>query len=133
MLCFWVIMKDDPQIVARVLELLQQWGWETGYKKLEVELQANGEGESEARHFFLGWMAAERGSYEQAIHNFEALAQVVPLAAWALIGQAFVAMRRKDLPLAQRLIDRCSQKVEIGEDMLRATIDHLQGSVLYHQ
>ena len=32
-------MKNDSSIVDRVLSLLRQYGWETGYKKLEAQLR----------------------------------------------------------------------------------------------
>jgi len=128
-------MNDDPEIVDRVLALLRQWGWETGYKKLQVELRADNQNDELARQFFLGWMAAERGSHEEAVRHFRAIAQVPPLAGWALVGQAFVATRQKGdgLQLAQQLLDEASLSIEPGETMLQATIDHLRGTILFNQ
>jgi tetratricopeptide (TPR) repeat protein len=126
-------MQDDPQIIEKVLSLLRQYGWEIGYKKLEAELQAaddkNGRGVGE---LFLGWMAAERGEYKEAVARFDALSQIPRLAAWAILGQAFVAQRQKDFGLFRRLLNQANEQA--GDDkFLHATIAHLRATSLYHE
>jgi class 3 adenylate cyclase len=127
-------MPSDSKIVEDVLSLLRHYGWEIRYKKLEAELQAaDDESGRAARELFLGWMAAERGSYEAAIRHFEAVGQMPSLAGWALVGQPFVAMRRTDFRLAHQLLDDASRRGDSADASLRATIAHLRGSVLYHE
>src|SRR5215831_11822195 len=82
-----VTMPSNPKIVEDVLHLLRHYGWETGYKKLEAELQAtDDESGRAARELFLGWMAAERGSDDEAVRHFAAVGQMLSLAGWALAG-----------------------------------------------
>jgi class 3 adenylate cyclase/uncharacterized protein HemY len=126
-------MPSDPNIVEAVMNLLRHYGWETGYKKLEAELQAtDDESGRAARELFLGWMAAERGSDDEAVRHFAAVGQMPSLAGWALVGQSFVAMRHKDFRRAHQLLDEASRG-DSADATLRATIAHLRGSVLYHE
>jgi len=126
-------MPSNSKIVEDVLNLLQHYGWETGYKKLEAELQATDDERGRAaRELFLGWMAAERGSDDEAIRHFAAVGQMPSLAGWALVGQSFVAMRRKDFRRAHQLLDEASRG-DSADATRQATIAHLRGSVLYHE
>ena len=126
-------MPNDPTIVEDVLRLLQLYGWETGYKKLEAALQAaDDESGRAARELFLGWMAAERGSTDEALRHFATVGQMPSLLGWALAGQAFVAMRQKDFTRAHQLLDEAA--CDDSADAIRqATIAHLRGSVLFHE
>jgi class 3 adenylate cyclase len=127
-------MKNDSSIVERVLSLLRQYGWETGYKKLEAQLRAEGRADdgNEVREFFLGWMAAERGNFTEAIRQFRAAAEVPPLVGWALLGEAFVALRGKAHSDAMRLLAEARNHCT-DDPQLLATIFHVEGASLFHQ
>src|SRR4051794_8265189 len=93
-------------VVARILGLLEQYGWEQGARTLDEQLQqADDEAGRGAQEFFQGWLAAERGDQETALRLLRALEDRAPLAGWARAGQAFVALRTKDFRTAHRLLD----------------------------
>ena len=107
-------MRNDPEIVERVLALLRQYGWETGSKKLREETEATGDKQKqETLQFFAGWMAAERGAYPEAVQHFEECKQVPTLAAWACFGQAFLAMRRHDYRRAYELLQETEGRPDV--------------------
>jgi class 3 adenylate cyclase/uncharacterized protein HemY len=131
-------MPDVPNADQRVLALLQQYGWETGYKKLEAALRGGagsdngGSSEREVSQFFLGWMAAERGDYDGAIRQFHSARALPLMAGWALLGEAFVAMRQKDFARTHILLGEARQRAA-DDVQLRATIAHVEGATRYHQ
>lgn len=128
-------MEDNANVVDRVLALLRQHGWEMGYKKLEGEIRA-GSGQTQdqqvVREFFLGWMAAERGNYPDAVHQFHAVRAVSRMAGWALLGEAFVFLRQKDFTTSHRLLGEARHYCN-DDTQLQATIAHVEGATLYHE
>ena len=127
-------MNNDSSIVEFVLSLLREYGWEIGHKKLEAHLSAEGQSHdgSEVGDFFLGWMAAERGNFAEAARKFRASARIPKLGGWALLGEAFVALRGKELPLAARLLAE-ARKHCVDDPQLLATICHVEGASLFHR
>src|SRR4051812_33255568 len=92
-------MRNDLAVVTHIRSLLQQYGWETGLKKLQAEIEAADDpGLRDNLRFFAGWMAAERGASEEADEHFDQSLQVEALQGWALFGQAFLALRRHENP-----------------------------------
>jgi class 3 adenylate cyclase len=126
-------MSPEPDLVPRVLALLQRYGWEEGYKNLRAELRASGRRSQDAEEFFLGWMAAERGTHEEALRHFDAVAQVPALRGWARAGAAFVALRQKDFRQAHALLDEAGVSADPGDELLGATRLHLRGAVAFHE
>jgi class 3 adenylate cyclase len=127
-------MNPAAPVVEKVLTLLRQYGWEVGARKLEEEVQAAGQGgEGEAREFFAGWLAAERGNHDDAARHFQAVAGVPALAGWVAVGQAFLALRRKDFRAAHRFLDDGDRPTDADDPILQATRAHVRGSILFHE
>jgi hypothetical protein len=128
-------VHNDPETVNLVLSLLRQYGWETGYKKLREAIESNADpNRQDALQFFAGWVAAERGAYEEAERSFEECKQMPALAAWAAFGQAFLAMRRHNYPRARALLDECGSLADgAGDNALRGAVEHLRGTVCFHE
>jgi class 3 adenylate cyclase len=127
-------MRADPKIAQKVLSLLRAWGWETGLEKLKATIDDTDHDESAELHFFIGWMAGERGAYEEALEQFQVLEGMPEWKPWALIGQAFIAMRQTDYQRAHRLLDEATEEGHPQDDaVLRATIAHGRGAVFYHE
>ena len=86
-----------------------------------------------ALSFLVGWLAGERGEHAEAQAQFQSVAQIPALASWALVGQAFIALREKDYERAHQLLDGAVTKDNTGSAMLLATATHCRGAVYYHQ
>jgi class 3 adenylate cyclase/uncharacterized protein HemY len=126
-------MTQDPEVVQQVLALLRQWGWETGYKKLQAQLMPAEDARwREVQEFFLGWMAGERGEHAEALAHFDRLADVPSLAGWALLGQAFVRLRTQETREAERLLTE-AERLGGDDTMLAASVLHARGRLTYRQ
>jgi class 3 adenylate cyclase len=128
-------MTNDPEIVDTVLCLLRQYGWEMGLLKLEAAIQATPDPKKqEGLQFFTGWMAAERGAYEDAHRWFEECKALPKLAAWALFGQAFLAMRQHVYDRFHELLTEAERQPSAANDQaLRASIEHVRGARFFHE
>jgi class 3 adenylate cyclase/uncharacterized protein HemY len=127
-------MNADRNIADKALTLLREWGWETGLTRLKEEIAATEDEQSRAAlSFLVGWLAGERGAHAEAQAQFQAVAQMPALAGWALVGQAFIALREKDYERAHQLLDGAAIKDNTGNAMLLATATHCRGAVYYHQ
>jgi len=125
-------MKNEPAIVARVLSMLRQYGWETGLKKLRAEIAATDDPQAkDTLQFFTGWMAAEQGEHKEARAFFVELRNVAELGAWALFGLAFVAMRETDYRACEQLLNE-AEAVANDDSDLRGAIAHLRGANAFH-
>src|SRR6185369_17348545 len=94
------------KIIKRVLELLREYGWETGIAKLRAELAASeteDEEEMGELHLFVGWMAGERGLHKEALKQMRLVKQLQHLKAWGSVGQAFVMLRKNDYKNTHKL------------------------------
>jgi hypothetical protein len=104
-------MNADRNIADKALTLLREWGWETGLTRLKEEIAATEDEQSRAAlSFLVGWLAGERGAHAEAQAQFQAVAQMPALAGWALVGQAFIALREKDYERAHQLLDGAAIK-----------------------
>lgn len=128
-------MKNDPEVVERVLSKLRQYGWDLGLTKLREEIAATPDKtDQETLRFFSGWLAAERGAYSEALQLFRECAEVESLAGWVVFGQAFLEMRRNDYPCARQCLIDASRLAGEGKDpLLLAAIEHLHGAILFRQ
>jgi class 3 adenylate cyclase len=126
-------MKNDPAIVDRVLSLLRQYGWEAGLRRLHLEIDAMADPQGkDSLQFFTAWMAAERGAHPEAGQLFEASEQVASLEAWALFGQAFLALRQHDFERGDELLRQSEQRADPEDPALQAAIEHLRGANFFH-
>jgi class 3 adenylate cyclase len=120
------------EIIKRVLELLREWGWHTGIEKLKAEMAAaESEDQRAMLQLFVGWIAGERGFHAEALKQMRALRQLPRVEAWALVGQAFVMLRKNDYKNTHKLLDRASKTAK--DPILQASIAHCRGSAYYHQ
>jgi class 3 adenylate cyclase len=128
-------MERDPDIFRRLLDILREYGgWETALRRLEAEIQTAPDPDKRALlQQFRGWMAAERGEFDEAIHQLQQTEQVPSLAGWAVYGQAFVAHRRKAFAQAHQLLDRAVRLADSTDTALRARIALLRGTVFFHE
>src|SRR5205807_588009 len=55
------------------------------------------------------------------------------MAPWALVGQAFVALRQKQYSQALDFVRQAERASQSPDRILEATIMHLRGAVAYHQ
>ncbi len=122
----------DPRAAQDVLALLREWGWERALAKIKTDI-ATAEGpRKEALRVLLGWLAGERGHYDEAAGHFRAAESAPGLSGWALAGQAVVALRERRLSAAHELLDRVAP-TSAGDAGLRATVAHLRGAVALHE
>ncbi len=125
-------MNEQPAIVDCVLELLRQWGWEAGLVKLRERIsRSDNDCDRQMLQHFIGWMAAERGDFDEATAQFNELVAIPQLAGWAWIGLAFVAMRSRDFGAARNALDQV-QTMATGDDRLLATLRLMQGTTMFH-
>jgi tetratricopeptide (TPR) repeat protein len=127
-------MNDDRKIADKALTLLREWGWEMGLSRLKEEIAATEDEQNKAAlSFLVGRLAGERGEYAEAEAQFQSLAEMPALAAWALVGRAFIVLREKDYERAHQLLDRAATKDNTDNAMLLATATHCRGAVYFHQ
>ena len=127
-------MLDDSAAVRRALALLHQWGWETGLKRLQAEMEAAPDEEQrQALVHFVGWMALERSEYDEALRQFDELAGNPALAGWALVGQACVKFWQVDYTAAHELLNLAAEAADARDAVLHGTIAHIRGTVCFHQ
>ncbi len=126
-------VEHDPNVVKRVLELLQQWGWESGLGRIQESIgEAETELERQTLEHFVGWMAAERGDYAEAIRRFTELKQIPELTGWASLGLAFVAMRSRQMPAAWQWMEQ-TESSAAADVSLAGALQRLKGTALFHQ
>jgi class 3 adenylate cyclase/Tfp pilus assembly protein PilF len=124
-------MINQPETGDKVLSLLRQYGWEMGLQKLREEIGATPD--AEARNnllFFAGWMAAERGAYDEARALLQDAGETPSARKWACFVQAFLAMRQQQFAEAERLLDSIEPEAE--STLLRAAVAHIRGAVAFH-
>jgi class 3 adenylate cyclase len=122
------------EIIKRVLELLREWGWDTGIEKLRAELDlTENEEERVVLQFFVGWMAGERGFHAEALKQMRAVKQLPQLKAWSLVGQAFVMLRQSAFKTVHKLLDEALKVGQAKDPVLQALIAHCRGATYYHQ
>jgi tetratricopeptide (TPR) repeat protein len=122
----------DPRLDAEALGLLRQWGWQAGLERLKATIQGADAARAAGLRLVLGWQAAERGRYAEALENLRALEAGSALAGWALVGQALAALRERDYPLARSLLARAGQ-ADPQDAILGATIAHHRGTLAHHE
>ena len=127
-------MQVESAIAERILRLLHEWGWETGLEKLRSEIRETDDKDERASlQYLLGWLASERGAHATGFENFEALTVMPDLKAWALLGQAFIALREGSYVSAHEKLNRALAEGNREDPIFLATATHLRGSIYYHQ
>jgi tetratricopeptide (TPR) repeat protein len=125
---------NDPRVAAEVLRLLRDWGWETGLTRLKATIAgADKESDRAPLQVLLGWLAGERGHYDEALAHFAPVESVPALAGWALTGRALMVLRERDFLGARALLGRAAAVAEPSDSALLATISHGRGTVAYHE
>src|SRR5262249_36745103 len=128
------VPQHEPRIVEDTLSLLRRWGWEKGLEKVRAQLASTvDDAQRTTLQFFLGWMAGERGRHEEALTRFREVEQLPALTAWALVGQAFLLHRQHNHEQVLALLEQASAQAAANDAVLRATIAHLRGTVLFHR
>lgn len=126
-------MPQDAEVIERLLNLLHEWGWEAGFRRLKEEIESTADpGRRAEMQQFLGWIAAERGHHEQALDYLQQVEQVPELKGWSLYGQAFVANRRKEFTLAHAKLDQAAKHAD-GDPTLQARLALVRGSAFFSQ
>src|SRR4051794_26202828 len=125
----------NPQdIFERLLRMLREYGWETGPQKLEAEIEVtSGEDKRALLEQVRGWIAAERGEYDEAVRRLQQNEQVPLLAGWAVYGLAFVALRRKEFKHTHELLDRAMRLADPTDNPLLARIAVARGMAWFHE
>jgi tetratricopeptide (TPR) repeat protein len=124
---------NDPRAAEDAHRLLREWGWEMGLRKLKAAAeQAGDEARRAALRVLVGWLAGERGQYEEARPYLEADGAAAHLAGWALAGLALVALRERHWEECRALMERA---LAAGREdaALRATVAHLRGTLAHHE
>ncbi|HYT94729.1 MAG TPA: tetratricopeptide repeat protein, partial [Gemmataceae bacterium] len=120
----------DPRAADGALQMLREWGWEQGLERLKRDTDAAAEpGRRAALQILTGWLAAERGHDDEALAPLRAAASWPALAAWALAGEAFLALRRKRYRDSQDLLRRAASAADAHDTVLSATLAHLRGTL----
>lgn len=124
-------MSEDPgeEHDLGILAFLQKYGWEIDTRQLDSI--AADDHEKERFKTLLSWMVAERGNYDRAEVELNALANTPELRGWAQLGLAFTAMRSRELAEATKWLDRAEQNAE-GDDVLLSSVLRIQGTTNYH-
>jgi class 3 adenylate cyclase len=78
----------------------------------------------------LAWQDAEHGWHQQAQEQLQEVATQPALRAWALVGQAFVALARHDAPRALELLEEVSLEGH-SDPILRGAVAHARGVAFY--
>ncbi|HWP45349.1 MAG TPA: tetratricopeptide repeat protein [Blastocatellia bacterium] len=127
-------MNPKPEIAEKVLSLLRKWGWEKGLDRLKAEIRSTKDQNRRApMHIYVAWMSGERGASEEAAVQFGSIQQYPALAGWALISQAFIAIRKGEYAQSRELINKAMAQGDTTDTVLRATIHHCYGSALYRE
>lgn len=97
------LAASAPGVAEQALALLRGWGWQKGSEKLKTELTPAAP--SEATQLLLRWLGGDATCHAEAIERFRLDAQHPALAAWALLGQTFVALRAYDFARAEERLE----------------------------
>jgi class 3 adenylate cyclase/tetratricopeptide (TPR) repeat protein len=127
-------MIPDQQIVKKVLTLLREKRWEYGAKELMGKIEDYGQTDERCKvQFMLGWLAAERGFYEEALSKFHSLRKSSRWVSWALAGEGFVALRRREYAETHKILDMAEKQGTLEDNNLHAIIAHCRGALFYHE
>jgi class 3 adenylate cyclase/tetratricopeptide (TPR) repeat protein len=118
-------------VVEEVLRLLRTWGWEQALARLKAgpAPALTGEG-AVAYRLLLAWLGGEGKYHAEATERLRSLGQFSALAAWALLGRAFVCVRAWDLPHAEELIRQAEPLADPADNALAGSIANLRGFLL---
>jgi class 3 adenylate cyclase len=125
---------SDPLIIDEVLRLLRQLGWEAGMTRLRERILVTEDARQRAAlQMLAGWLATERGGHPEGVEFFAAARASPDLKAWALVGEAFAAYRDSQFQRAEELLDAAARLGHPEDAVLRATLAHYRGALLYKQ
>lgn len=127
--------QTDPGVVEEVLVLMRERGWEEGMAQLRALIKsAPDDRQRGILQLYAGWLAAERGLEAEGAKQFAAAAAAAPdLQAWALVGQAFLALKAQEFPRVFSLLDAADGRRRLEDKVLRASLSHCRGAALNRQ
>jgi tetratricopeptide (TPR) repeat protein len=124
----------DPRAADDGLPLLRQWGWERGLELLNQEIRESKDPSRQATlRLLVGWLAGERGRYDEARRHLRELAVWPRLAGWALAEEALMALREKDHEAARGLLRRAAAAADAADKALNAALAHGRGTLALQQ
>jgi class 3 adenylate cyclase len=119
----------EPRVAEEVLELLRVWGWDEALRKLDERIRlTEDERERGLLRLTAGILRGQLGRHIEAIAHYREAARLPELEAWAAVGEAFVAYRRKDIARASELLAR-AETGDPRDVALAATCAHLRGTI----
>jgi class 3 adenylate cyclase len=125
---------SDPRVAEEVLALLHQRGWDEGLVQIRERIKsASDDRQRGLLQLYAGWLAAERGAQAEGAEQFAAAAAQPELQAWALVGQAFLALKSQEFARVFSLLDSAEAQRNPEDSILRGTLAHCRGAALNRQ
>jgi len=121
-------MNAPGDMIARVLSLLRQWGWETGLDKVSTDPVPGLDAAARAALQPLQGVL----SLGEAQPELQGLAGMAELLSWARAGRALAAMRQGSYGIAFDWLKRAAPPEGCADKALRATLAHFRGTTLCH-
>lgn len=123
-----------PGLAEKILHLLRTWGWARALQKIRNRAQRSDTPQQRATYqAFLDWLTADHPENNRVSAHLQALPEAQSLAGWVLVGQASFALRDRDYPFAQKLLDKAASEADASDSMLQATILHTRATALVHR
>jgi class 3 adenylate cyclase/tetratricopeptide (TPR) repeat protein/predicted Ser/Thr protein kinase len=116
-------------LADEALRLLRTWGWYKGLEKLRA-VASEERGDRPPTDLFLSWLGGDPAPLAAARERFRGLPQFPALAAWGLLGQAYMLLRAYDLPRVGPLLEEAAAQGAPPDPVLEANLDHLRGYLL---
>jgi class 3 adenylate cyclase len=129
-----VLPPSDPRVAEEVLALLRQRGWDEGLAQIRERIETAADDRQRGLlRLYAGWLAAERGVEAEGAAQFAAAAAQPDLQAWALVGQAFLALKGQEFERVFSLLDAAEAQRDPADLVLRASLSHCRGAALNRQ
>lgn len=129
---------DAPDLTDRVLRTAAREGWEAAFDRHRADFDSDDPRAPILKHLVAGWVAVENTRVDEAKSHFQHVQQAPKLAPWAYLGQALLAVRVKDLYVAETMLDKAEaagtpDAVGSSASDLAGLIAHVRGSKLAHE
>lgn len=134
--------QPRPDLTAELLRSAGRRGWEATLAHYRTQLARDEPEAVVLGHLVAGWIAVENTQVAEATSRFAPVHQDPRLACWACVGEAFLAVRIKDLATAERMLEQAERSHPIdaessGSDLvaseLAGLIAHIRGSKAAHE
>lgn len=129
---------EDPDLTDRVFRSAARSGWESARDRHRTELERDEPSAVVLKHLVAGWIAVENTRVDEAKSHFQHVHEAPRLAAWAYLGQALLAVRVKDLHVAEAMLAKAEaagtpEAVGSSASDLAGLIAHIRGSKSAHE